>query len=169
MEAPATLVLCGAAAALPGWAEACAAQGLALRALEGADALPDRDAGARLEQELERVPSGLRVLLGAGDGGTRAFLHACRSRRVDAVILVDAPLVLDDLSQDMPVQPLEMSLNLEAPVLVLDRETRDEREAIAARLDPFAKPWDADRVREGEADVQRVARFLQEFLDLDLA
>lgn len=169
MEAPATLVLCGAAAALPGWSEACAARGLVLRAVEGADALPDRDAGVRLEQELERVPSGLRVLLGAGGGGTRAFLHACRSRRVDAVILVDAPLVLDDLSQDMPVQPLEMSLNLEAPVLVLDREATDEREAIAARLDPFAKPWDADRVREGEADVQRVARFLQEFHDLDLA
>jgi pimeloyl-ACP methyl ester carboxylesterase len=115
------------------------------------------------------VPTGLRVLVGAGGGGTRAFLHACRSRRVDAVILVDAPLVLADLSQDMPVQPLEMSLNLEAPVLVLDRDGTDERAAIGARLDPFAKPWDADRALGGEADVLRVARFLEEFLDLDLA
>jgi pimeloyl-ACP methyl ester carboxylesterase len=169
MEASATLVICGPSASLPGWAEACAERGLAVRAAEGADALPDRDAGARLEQELEQVPTGLRVLVGAGGGGTRAFLHACRSRRVDAVILVDAPLVLADLSQDMPVQPLEMSLNLEAPVLVLDRDGTDERAAIAARLDPFAKPWDADRALGGEADVLRVARFLEEFLDLDLA
>lgn len=169
MEAPATLVLCGASASLPGWAEACAQRSLALRAVEGAEALPDRDAGVRLEQELEQVSSGLRVLVGAGGGGTRAFLHACRSRRVDAVILVDAPLVLADLSQDMPVQPLEMSLNLEAPVLVLDRDGTDERAAIGARLDPFAKPWDADRALGGEADVLRVARFLEEFLDLDLA
>jgi len=169
MEASATLVICGPSASLPGWAEACAERGLAVRAVEGADALPDRDAGARLEQELEQVPTGLRVLVGAGGGGTRAFLHACRSRRVDAVILVDAPLVLADLSQDMPVQPLEMSLNLEAPVLVLDRDGTDERAAIGARLDPFAKPWDADRALGGEGDVLRVARFLEEFLDLDLA
>jgi len=169
MEASATLVICGLSASLPGWAEACAERGLAVRAVEGADALPDRDAGARLEQELEQVPTGLRVLVGAGGGGTRAFLHACRSRRVDAVILVDAPLVLADLSQDMPVQPLEMSLNLEAPVLVLDRDGTDERAAIGARLDPFAKPWDADRALGGEGDVLRAARFLEEFLDLDLA
>ena len=169
MEASATLVICGPSASLPGWAEACAERGLVVRAVEGADALPDRDAGARLEQELEQVPTGLRVLVGAGGGGTRAFLHACRSRRVDAVILVDAPLVLADLSQDMPVQPLEMSLNLEAPVLVLDRDGTDERAAIGARLDPFAKPWDADRALGGEGDVLRAARFLEEFLDLDLA
>lgn len=162
-----TLVACGDHEALAGWPEAAVARGWVWTTAEGAEALPDRDAGSRLEAALVAADGAPRILIGAGPGGTRAFLHACRSRVVDAVVLVDAPLVLEDLSQGMPVQPLEMSLNLEAPALVLDREETDEREAIAARLDPFAKPWDADRCQGLPADLERVARFLADYLDIE--
>jgi dienelactone hydrolase len=59
------------------------------------------------------------ALIGLGAAGTQAFLCACTSRRVAAVVDVAGPLVHAELDASRPVQPLDMVLNLTAPVLIV--------------------------------------------------
>jgi carboxymethylenebutenolidase len=89
-------------------------------------ALPDDDrrALAQLERELEHVARqpGVDVhgiaALGFGRAGTLALELGCTSRRVRAVIAVDPTLVYSALDAAHPIQPLELALNLDVPLLV---------------------------------------------------
>jgi len=60
--------------------------------------------------DVERV-----ALCGWGRGGTLAWLLACRSTAVAAVVGFQPRLVYEHLSAERPVEPLEMTLNLGCP------------------------------------------------------
>jgi pimeloyl-ACP methyl ester carboxylesterase len=60
------------------------------------------------------------AVVGVGMGGTWALLLGCQSVGVSAVATVNGRLVYPRLSAAKPVQPLEMILNLGAPVLFID-------------------------------------------------
>lgn len=87
--------------------------------------------------------------IGLGRGGTLAFLHACRSRHLQGVAVLAAPMAYEALDADRPVQPLEMSLGLECPLLALfgeedDSIPRSDVDETATRLDAFAKPHELE-------------------------
>ena len=89
-----------------------AARGLpdprALGDLEGAvEAL-----AARSEVDPERIGT-----VGFCLGGKLAFLLGCRSTQIAAVVDFYGRVAYEELDADHPIQPLEMALNLSAPVL----------------------------------------------------
>jgi carboxymethylenebutenolidase len=59
------------------------------------------------------------AVIGLGRGGTLAYLAGCASRRVAAVVDAGGSLVRGELSAAHPHEPLELALNLGAPLLVL--------------------------------------------------
>jgi dienelactone hydrolase len=80
------------------------------------------------------------AVVGVGLGATWALLLGCQSVGVSAVAVVNGRLVYPRLSATKPVQPLEMILNLSAPVLLIDGS---EGEGVAGEqmdlaLDRFA-------------------------------
>ncbi|HVS17295.1 MAG TPA: dienelactone hydrolase family protein [Planctomycetota bacterium] len=97
----------------------------------------DRARGAELEAALaalaqvDGVDEDLLALVGVGEAGTQAFLCACASRRVGAVVDVCGPLIYAGLDAQHPVQPLDMVLNLGAPALLVNA-AEDERFGSAA-------------------------------------
>jgi dienelactone hydrolase len=105
--------------------------------------LADRDALRALESALEalareeRVDGSRLAVVGLGPAGTLAFLCGCASRRVAAVVDAGGSLVRGELSARHPHEPLELALNLGAPVLVLH-----------AADDPATPPAQADRIRD---------------------
>jgi dienelactone hydrolase len=153
----------------------------------------DRARSAELEAALgaladvDGVDADLLALVGVGEAGTQAFLCACASRRVAAVVDVCGPLTYPSLDALRPIQPLDMLLNLGAPVLLVNA-TEDERfdgaaaSAAAARieralrsvervelrgrsssfLDPTSPGYDRDRA---EHAVRSIASFLCEQSD----
>ena len=153
--------------------------------------LPDRRCTGDLEAAGKHMleggldPDGL-ALLGFCRGGTLAFLAGCQSRLFQAVILFYGRLVYPDLGPQQPVQPLEMALNLEAPLLghfgsedpsipAADVDALEERLAAFAKTSEihrysgaqhgFANPL---RPSYSESDTQlawdRTYRFLEEVL-----
>ena len=87
--------------------------------------IPDRRALADLDAACARlVADGLaepdRVgALGFCMGGNLAYLLGCTSTRVHAVVDLYGRVVYGELSGNKPTQPLELALNLTAPVLGL--------------------------------------------------
>lgn len=120
-----------------------------------ATAMPDRravrdiEAAGRwlLEQGVD--PDGLAVM-GFGRGGTLAFLAGCQSRLFQAVATFDGAVRYEELDTLRPVQPLEMALNLEAPLVAHFAQggagiPETEIEQLQAKLDAFAKTFEFHR------------------------
>jgi dienelactone hydrolase len=172
--------------------------GLAALALErpaaGAE-LSDRDALRTLESALEalardeRVDAARMAVVGLGEAGTLAFLAGCASRRVAAVVDAGGSLERGELSATHPIEPLELALNLGAPLLVLFAEedptiaaAQAERIRMALEragrgieiervsgcgtrfLDPTAPGYHAERAR---AVRERIVRFLHASFQLE--
>lgn len=116
---------------------------LVLERPESAGELADRDALRALESALEALARAERVdrarlaVVGLGPAGTLAFLCGCASRRVAALVDAGGSLVRGELSALHPHEPLELALNLGAPVLVL-----------LGADDPATPPAQADRIRD---------------------
>lgn len=140
-----------------------------LHVLDDLEEATDRDAGARIEEALQGS-SGPRILLGEGAVGTLAFLHACRTQHLDALVTVAAPLVLGDLSKERPVQPLEMLLNLEVPLLLLDEQGSRDAALARERLAAFSRTWEEGELAGPDPDpvhlLDRIQTFATDFLDL---
>lgn len=84
------------------------------------------------------------ALAGIGPIGTQAFLCACASRRVAALVDVFGPLEHESLDAEHPVQPLDMLLNLGAPCLIVHAQDdalfgAAQARAAAARLERAAR------------------------------
>jgi carboxymethylenebutenolidase len=85
----------------------------------------DRQALAELEALLATFAKDARIdsrrigVIGVGRAGTLAFELACTSRRVKASVVIAAPLLYESLDAHRPIQPLELALNLDAPMLAL--------------------------------------------------
>jgi dienelactone hydrolase len=115
-----------------------------------ADTHGDRARAAELERALaalagvEGIDARRLALVGVGMLGTQAFLCACASRRVAALVDVCGPLQHESLDAQRPVQPLDMLLNLGAPCLIV--HARDDARfgvaqatAAAARMERAAR------------------------------
>jgi carboxymethylenebutenolidase len=119
--------------------------------------LPDRRAVADLDGAarwlLEERAAGKVGVVGFCMGGNLAYLLGCHSTRVAAVVDFYGRVRYDELSREKPVQPLEMALNLDAPLLAFfgERDASIPLEDVAAlstRLDAFAKNADVRVVSE---------------------
>ena len=83
------------------------------------------------------------AVVGLGTGGTLAFLLGCTRPDVHALVDVAGRVVYPQLSAAKPVQPIELALNLGAPVLAIfgadDAATpAGERALLSERLAQFA-------------------------------
>jgi dienelactone hydrolase len=111
--------------------------------LSSEDAPGDRAVLAELERAAaalaarEDVAAERIAALGFGRGGTLAFLLGCTSRRIAAVVDVGGSLVYPALSSARPIQPLELALNLDRPLLL-----------VSASRDPAFPPRDLELCRE---------------------
>lgn len=87
--------------------------------------LPDRPVLAALEAALVHMGTRADVdarrlaVVGFGAGGTLAFLLGCTSTRLAAVVDVAGGPLRAALSAAQPIQPLELALNLDRPLLAL--------------------------------------------------
>lgn len=92
---------------------------------------------ARADVDPERIAA-----VGWGGGGTLAFLFGCHADGLAAIADVGGALVLPELDQRRPMQPLEMALNLQAPFLAVLGADAPPGHADEVRrvLDQFAKP-----------------------------
>lgn len=123
----------------------------------------DRAANAELEHALAAladvagVDEDALALVGVGEWGCLAFLCACQSRRVAAVVDVCGALVRPGLDAQHPVQPLDMVLNLGAPALLVNA-SEDERfgsaaaSAAAARIERALRSVERAEVPGRSAD-----------------
>lgn len=160
--------------------------------------VPERQLAAELEAilaaaaEHPALDAERLAVVGLGGGGTLGLVLACQSRRVEAVASLGGRIVLPALSGERPMQPLEMLLNLGAPLLGVfgSEDPASPPEAIAAleaKLEQFARAYElellpgrgmrpyleaggleADGQAEGsvaEPLVSRVAGFLHEALE----
>ena len=156
---------------------------------------PDRAAVQGLEAAIEALSQqdgvdGERMaLVGLGRAGTLAYLAGCASRRVAAVVDAGGALVRGEFSAAHPHEPLELALNLGAPLLVLlgaeDPSTPPAQCALieqalsramrscelerapgcgARFLDPAAPGY---HPRAARAVRERIVRFLRASLELD--
>ncbi len=117
-----------------------------------ADPVPDRRAAADLEAAIDVLIGRFGIgadrvgTLGLFEGGTHAFLFGCASRRIAAVAAIAWPVVAEELSASRPVQPLELALNLSAPLLALFAEggavPPEHVEALSQVGSQFAKDFD---------------------------
>jgi len=173
-------------------------EGIAALALERPDSaaeLADRDALKTLESALEalardeRLDGARLAVVGVGSAGTLAFLCGCASRRVAAVVDAGGSLVRGELSERHPIEPLELTLNLGAPLLALfsaddpaipSRQVEQVRLALeragrtfelevarglgARLLDPTAPGYHAEPARAAR---ERIVRFLSTILQHD--
>ncbi len=154
--------------------------------------LPDRRAAADLAAaaeylaQLPEVGPQRVAAIGFCMGGTQAFLLACKSQHLSAVVSCYGRICYPDLSETRPVQPLELALNIEAPLLAVfgDLDSSIPAQDIAAleaALGRFARPLEvlrfpeadhgfmnplrgAYREADAEAAWQRVLAFLDEVL-----
>jgi dienelactone hydrolase len=112
--------------------------------------LSDREATAMATEELsgliatEGVEPDAIVLAGVGRGGTVAVLCACRMDGAALVLDIGGPLIYRELDEGRSVQPLEMLLNLSAPLfMAFGEEVSDEdRSWVEASLSQFARTYD---------------------------
>lgn len=107
------------------------------------DGLPDRRAVKDLEAAAAALAADPEVdaeciaAMGFCMGGKLAFLLGCQSRRLSAVIDFYGQVRYVSLDANHPVQPLEMSLGLECPLL-----------AVFGGEDPSISAQDVDALRE---------------------
>lgn len=163
---------------MEGLAEALGDLGWGTLVAEGLPALDHPEAGRQIEQGLGRlVDTGIApdqlVLVGLGDPGTAAFLQACKSRRVSALMVIDTPLVLKNLDVQRPIEPLEMLLNLSAPLLrfeSIDPPALDPDESllVSSHLDAAARTHESHAISRDALGVPLLFSTLQEFLHLHL-
>ncbi len=99
-------------------------------------ALSDLEAAAAALVERAGVDPERAAALGFGAGGTLALLFGCASTRVAAAVLFCGRVVYPELSAAKPIQPLELALNLGAPLL-----------ACFGERDPSTPPEDVARLR----------------------
>lgn len=121
------------------------------RGPEGAP-LPDRRALARLDAAAEALAARGDVdrrsiaILGIGAGGTLAFQAGCTSTRFACVVDVGGGPLHGELSAERPIQPIELLLNLDRPLLCCFGE-EDPRvpcehvELLRERLEMAAKDF----------------------------
>ena len=125
--------------------------------LAAVGALPDRRVVADLESAVgllcddPDVDADRVAVLGFCMGGNYAYLLGCHSKRVSAVVDFYGRIVYDELSENKPIQPLEMALNLTAPLLGFFGSEdasipSDHVAALEERLSAFAKPFEIRRV-----------------------
>ncbi|MFT5464891.1 MAG: carboxymethylenebutenolidase [Planctomycetota bacterium] len=105
----------GAAPALPDRD----ARWIAEASLPDRRAIEDLDCAVRFLGEEKGVDADSVGALGLGSGGTLAFLLGCTSRDVAAVACIGGRALYPDLSPQKPIQPLELLLNLDRPLMVL--------------------------------------------------
>ncbi len=128
-----------------------AALALAPESRDDRGALAELEAGlARLEERAEAARGELAVI-GIGAGATFAFLLGCTSTRLGAVVLWGGRFVYPELSSARPIQPLELALNLGAPLLLLHGEADlavppEDQERLRTVLSQSAKDFDIVRV-----------------------
>lgn len=121
---------------------------------------------AWLAERGEIDPQSLAVV-GAGHGGTLAFLVGCTSRQVAAVASIGGPVEYEALSATRPAQPIELHLNLDRPLLLVDKEPggvaipEDQLERLTERLQAGHKNY--VRASEDE-DARELVRFLEDVL-----
>lgn len=102
------------------------------------DPSSDRASLARIETALRELGARPGVddrrlgVIGLGLGGTLALQAGCTSRRVRAVACIAPLLVYPELSAARPMQPVELLLNLDVPLLALvdEADPRTPREHI---------------------------------------
>ena len=112
--------------------------------------LSDREATAMATEELsgliatEGVEPDAVVLAGVGRGGTVAVLCACRMDGAALVLDLGGPLIYRELDEGRSVQPLEMLLNLSAPLFMAFGEevSEEDRGWVEASLSQFARTYD---------------------------
>jgi dipeptidyl aminopeptidase/acylaminoacyl peptidase len=152
-------------------------------------AVLDLEAALGALADRDGVDGGRLAVVGLGAGGTLAFLAGCASRRVAAVVVAGGSLVRGALDAAHPTEPLELALNLGAPVLVLhgtdDPATPPEQSAqVEVALSRSFRAFELERVRglgsrfldpgapgyhpdAARAVGVRIVRFLRESLTLD--
>jgi dienelactone hydrolase len=144
------LLLVGAPASL---GERLAGAGYVVVVPEDAEATGDRrtvadlEAGAAWLAGHESVDAERIGVIGFGVAAVHAFLLGCQSRRIAAVVCFQACLIYADLSSARPVQPLEMALNLSAPLLAFFGEDdaavpAEHVERLRGVLSQFAKTFE---------------------------
>jgi len=97
----------------------------AVRELPDRRALADIDAAARVLSERPEVDGDRIAAIGFCMGGTLAFLSACTSRRFAGCVSFYGRVLYPELSAAKPIQPLELALNLDRPLLAFFGE-KDE-------------------------------------------
>ena len=110
-------------------------------------ALGDLEAAAGALVERAGADPRRIAAVGYSTGGTFAFLFGCASTRVAAVVDFYGRIVYPALSAEQPTQPLELALNLGAPLLFLagedDPAVPPEHVALLRRvLSQFGKDFD---------------------------
>lgn len=119
--------------------------------------IPDRRAVGDLEGAAARLAEEPGVdgdalgVLGFCMGGLYAYLLGCHSRRIGAVVDFYGRIVYPELSAEKPSQPLELALNLDAPLLAFFGEADasipgEHVELMERTLGQFAKPCEIVRV-----------------------
>jgi pimeloyl-ACP methyl ester carboxylesterase len=146
--------------------------------------LSDREATAMATEELsalietEGVEPDAVVLAGVGRGGTLAVLCACRMDGAALVLDLGGPLIYKELDEGRSVQPLEMLLNLSAPLFMAFGEevSDEERGWVESSLSQFARTYDiftatvaGSELFKGAADIDEpVWEAAKAFLQLHL-
>jgi dienelactone hydrolase len=141
------------------------------------DPSSDRASLARIEAALRELGSRADVddrrlgVIGLGLGGTLALQVGCTSRRVRAVVCIAPVLVYPELSAARPMQPIELVLNLDVPLLALideadPRTPREHVEWFQRQCALGAKDVQLERVRTAELDAEatRVLAFAEDAL-----
>ena len=110
-------------------------------------AVSDLDAAAAALARDPEVDAERIATIGFCLGGKLAFLLGCQSRRLAAVIDFYGTIRYGSLDADHPVQPLEMALGLESPLLaVFGAEDSsipiEDVDAMRHQLEAFAKTCD---------------------------
>ncbi len=117
--------------------------------------------------EQDEIDAQSLAVVGAGHGGTLAFLIGCTSRQVAAVASIGGPVEYDGLSATRPAQPIELHLNLDRPLFLVEKAPggsslpEDQLHRLTERLQAGHKSY--TRVPEDE-DGQELVRFLEDVL-----
>lgn len=126
--------------------------GLCLQVLNAAEFESDRATTAAVEEAfttlLSDLPGRRRVgVLGVGEAGERALIVGCTSRQVGFVVSVFGPLVRPELDEARSTQPLELTLNLDAPFLLFRGKQdaglpQEHLDLLRTKLDAFFRAYE---------------------------
>lgn len=179
MGAPAWLWIREPGAKAPRWP--AAERELAAAGFESAevelDPASDRNSLVRVESALRELGARAGVddrrlgVIGLGLAGTLALQAGCTSRRVRAVACVAPILVYPELSAARPMQPVELVLNLDVPLLAFvdDTDPRtppEDVEVFRRQCELGAKNVELERVKLAQLDaaLPRLLAFVEDAL-----